>query len=159
MNENNSHIDNENLNPLDHISKKNNFKIPAGYFEGLASKLENELEIKNSKSPKRSIVRTMIINVSIAAAVVVGVFIFRPSPKPIEPVQDLGEAVTVDDFMNSMIEEDLDSYSIATVVVLDDVDHEIAALLDTEFSVSDDVTQDEILDYFEEDWDPSDYEL
>ena len=154
MNENNSHIDNENLSFLDGISKKNNFKTPAGYFEGLASKLEKDLEVQNSKSPKRGVVRNMIINLSIAAAVIIGVFIFKPSPKTPEVEVMLGVEVEVDDFMEGMLEEPYDD--IDFIAEIDDeqfLEREITVLLSTQDAHMSKISSNELQDLFEEDWD------
>ena len=154
MNENNSHIDNENLSFLDGISKKNNFKTPAGYFEGLASKLEKDLEVQNSKSPKRGVVRNMIINLSIAASVIVGVFIFKPSPKTPEVEMLLGVEVSVDDFMEGIIEEPYDDVNfIAEIDEEESLEREITVLLATQGVDMSKISSDELQDVFEEDWD------
>lgn len=160
MNKNNSHIDEENLNFLNGISKKNNFKTPAGYFEELASNLETKLEVKNAKSPKKGVVRNIIINLSIAAAVLIGVFVFKPSTNQMELPEFLGEAVTVDDFMESMIDDPEANYDFIAEIDQDvSIEHEVAAMLSEQNMDPTSVTSDELLDVFEDDWDEYDYEF
>lgn len=160
MNENNSHIENEDLNFLNGISKKNNFKTPAGYFEELAGNLETKLEVKNAKSPKRGIVRNIVINLSIAAAVIIGVFIFKPSTHQAETQEFLGETVTVDDFMESMIEnDDLEIDYVADINPVQSVENEVEILLaDVEIDY-DEFSSDDLFDVFESDWEEEDYEF
>jgi hypothetical protein len=158
MNENNSHIENEDF--LNGISKKNNFKTPAGYFEELASNLETKLEVKNAKSPKRGIVRNIVINLSIAAAVIIGVFIFKPSTNQLKLPEFLGEEVTVVDFMESMLEDDFSEIDyVADINPVTSVENEVAILLaDIEIN-HDEFSSDELLDVFENDWEEIDYEF
>lgn len=160
MNKDNSHIENEDLNFLKGISKKNNFKTPAGYFEGLASKLETELEVENSKSPKRGIVRNIVINLSIAAAVIIGVFIFKPSTNQLELPAFLGEEVMVGDFMESMIEDDnVDIDYVAEITPLEPIEKEVEVLLADLKAEHDEFSADELVDVFESDWEEVDYEF
>jgi hypothetical protein len=160
MNENNSHIENEDLNFLNGISKKNNFKTPAGYFEELASNLETKLEVKNAKSPKRGIVRNIIVNLSIAAAVIIGVFIFKPSTNQLKLPEFLGEEVTIDEFMESMLESDFPEIDyVADISPVQSVENEVEALLaDVEIKY-DEFSSGELLDMFESDWEKIDYEF
>ncbi len=161
MNENNSHIENEDLNFLNGISKKNNFKTPAGYFEGLASNLETKLEVKNSKSPKRGIVRNIVINLSIAAAVIIGVFIFKPSTNQIETPVFLGETVVVDDFMESMIDSDdfVEIDYVADMIPVESVETEVEILLAVTDVDYQEISSDDLYDVFESDWEEIDYEF
>lgn len=88
------------------IPKQNNFKIPEGYFDELAGRLEEKIEIQD-ESPKKGILRTMVINLSIAAAVVIGVFLFKPSSNEISFDPEIAHVpvqVSVDEYMISMID-------------------------------------------------------
>lgn len=160
MNKNDSHIDKEELNFLKGISKKNNFKTPAGYFEGLAGKLESELEVKNSKSPKRGIVRNIIVNLSIAAAVVIGVFIFKPSTNQITTEELVGEIVTVEDFMESMIESDYQEIDfVADISPVESLEGEVEMLLADVSTSNQEFSTDDLYDVFESDWEEEEYEF
>jgi len=160
MNENNSHIENEDLNILKGVSKKNNFKTPAGYFEELAGNLETKLDVKNSKSPKRGIVRNIIINLSIAAAVIIGVVIFKPSTNQVKSPELLGETVAVDDVVESMIDNDNQEFDyVADISPIQSVESEITILLADVADGDDSFSSDELLDVFESDWEEIDYEF
>ena len=160
MNENNSHIENEDLKFLNGISKKNNFKTPAGYFEELAGNLETKLEVKNSKSPKRGIIRNIVINLSIAAAVIISVIIFKPSTHQVKSPELLGETVAVEDFMESMIENDSQEFDyVADINPIQSVESEVTILLADLSDSDDNFSADELLDVFESDWEEIDYEF
>lgn len=157
MENNKDHISFEDL-PRS-LPKQNNFKIPEGYFDQLASDLEGSLEIKN-RSLKKGTLRILVINVSIAAAVILGVFLFKPSYHPVGSIKVLAadEDVTVEDYLISMVDatEDwtpLEYYSI------DSEDFEIIdnAEENTEIPVVEETTSQHITDFFEDD--DNDYEL
>jgi hypothetical protein len=105
MQNNNEHIEQEENGILNQIPKQNNFKTPSDYFENFSNKIENELHLKNKKSIKRKVLITMFVNLSIAAAVVLGVFIFKPSSsKDIDRTK--GMSVSITDFQDSFFEID-----------------------------------------------------
>lgn len=107
MQKNNEHIEQEENGILNQIPKQNNFKIPSEYFENFSNKIENELHLKNKKSnkKKRKVLITMVVNLSIAAAVVLGIFIFKPSSSmDIDRTQ--GMSVSISDFQDSFFEID-----------------------------------------------------
>lgn len=144
---------NESFEMENSIPKKNNFKIPEGYFEELASRLEDELEIKND-SPKKGILRVMLINISVAAAVLIGVFLFNPTQKgllldEVAKMDFPATPVYVEDYMLSMIEsteewEPLEYYSIEmTTYSEEEIEQE-------EIPVVEEVTSEDIIDLFED---------
>ena len=149
------------------IPKQNNFRIPEGYFDELASRLEGELEIKN-ESPKKGILRVLVINVSIAAAVILGVFLFNPQKKAnlsdqiasMEIEIEDPDAIYVEDYMISMVEsteewEPLVYYEIEQVSVSEE---EVEAV---EMPVVEEVTTEDITDLFEDEdyYEYDDYEF
>ncbi|CAG5087629.1 hypothetical protein [Parvicella tangerina] len=138
------------------IPKQNNFKIPEGYFEKLASQMEEELEIKN-ESPKKGVLRILAINISIAAAVVLGVFLFNPQKSIrleeevaniVIDVQD-DDAIYVEEYMLAMVEsteewQPLESFEIEVSLVSEE---EVEAV---DMPVVEEVTADDITDFFED---------
>lgn len=157
---------NDSFEKKNSIPKQNNFRIPEGYFDELASRLEGELEIKN-ESPKKGILRVLAINVSIAAAVVLGVFLFNPQKEEglvyeianqdqTSETEDQ-DAIYVEDYMISMVEsteewEPLEYYEIEQVSVSEE-DVEVA-----DIPVVEEITSEDITDFFEDE-DYYDYEL
>jgi ribonucleotide reductase alpha subunit len=135
------------------IPKQNNFKMPEGYFEGLAGRLEEELEIKNESS-KKGILRVLAINVSIAAAVVLGVFLFNPDQKEelfneVAKIEVGSEEVMVEDYMISMVDatEEWDPLEYYDIEVTTYSEEEIEAV---EMPTVEEVTTDDITDFFED---------
>lgn len=145
---------NDDLNDDFSFSKQNNFNIPEGYFDQLGAKLEKELRIENL-SPKKGVVRMLIINVSIAAAVIIGVFLFNPEKKSVVidqlPLASMEiVSITVDELMISMVESTeewspLDNYSIELTTYSEE---EIEAV---EIPFVDEVNASDITDLFEDD--------
>lgn len=135
------------------IPKRNNFKIPEGYFEELASLLETDLEIKD-ESPKRGILKVLAINISIAAAVLVGVFLFNPDQKSLilEEVAKMdfpSAPVYVADYRLSMVSateewEPLEYYSIE---MTDFSEKEVESEM---IPTVEEVTADDIIDLFDD---------
>lgn len=127
MQNNNEHIEHEENGILNQIPKQNNFKIPSDYFENFSNKIENELHPKNKKSnkKKRKVLITMVVNLSIAAAVVLGVFIFKPSSKSSETTQSV--SVNITDFQDSFFE--MDDFEISLFEVEENLENEIASLI------------------------------
>lgn len=136
------------------IPKQNNFKIPEGYFEKLASHLEGELDVKN-ESPKKGVLRVLVINISIAAAVVLGVFLFNPQrSESINEFTDLGEvsdeeAIYVEDYMLAMVEstEEWQPLVQFDIEMMEVSEEEIESI---EMPVVEDITADDITDFFED---------
>lgn len=148
QNKHNHSFENDNT-----IPKQNNFKIPEGYFEQLSSRMENELEIKN-ESPKKGILRVLAINISIAAAVVLGVFLFNPEKKDtiaeyVVVVGDGSDPVLVEDYMISMVDatEDWSPLDYYPVVLTEFSEEEVEAI---EMPVIDEVTSEDLTDFFED---------
>ncbi len=127
MQNNNQHIEQEENGILNQIPKQNNFKIPSDYFENFSNKIENELHPKNKKSnkKKRKVLITMVVNLSIAAAVVLGVFIFKPSSKSSETTQSV--SVNITDFQDGFIE--MDDIEVSLFEVEENLEVEIASLI------------------------------
>lgn len=146
------------------IPKQNNFKIPEGYFDELASRLEDQLEInKDSDKPKNGVLRVLMINISIAAAVVLGVFLFNPEKgtKLSDQISKMEvedpEAIYVEDYLISMVSDTeewqpLEYYEIELLSVSEE------EVLEIEMPVVDEVTSGDLTDFFEEE-DYDDYEL
>lgn len=144
---------NESFEMDNSIPKRNNFKIPEGYFEELASRLEDELEIKND-SPKKGILRVMLINISVAAAVLVGVFLFNPEQKgllmdEVAKVDIPSTPIYVEDYMLSMVEstEEWDPLEYYSIEMTSYTEEEIEEI---EMPVVEDVTSGDIIDLFED---------
>ncbi len=129
MPNNNEHIEQEEKGMLNKIPKQNNFKIPSNYFENLSEKIEYELHLnqntKTNKTKKKAIF-TMVVNLSIAAAVVLGVFIFKPSASKNDDVKT-SVIINVSEFQDSFIS--MDDLDIAFFEFDENLEAEVATLL------------------------------
>ncbi len=153
METNNTH--NDSFDGKSPIPKQNNFKIPEGYFEELTAQMEQELSIKDEPR-KKGTLRVMVLNISIAAAVVLGVFLFNPQKEggfvtassELEITAD-ADAIYVEDYLISMVEstENWQPLMYFEVDLTEVSAKEIEAI---EMPVVDAVTSDDLTDFFED---------
>ncbi len=127
-------IEEEDLAPtLFGIEKKNNFKIPEGYFdqlpEKIAENLQDNKETKVIPLQQRSTLRILSTISGIAAAVIMGFFIFQ---------SDKGEAVILeqDSFANLTVGE------FEEVLTMEDDEDDLLAMVDFEMENYEDVADE-----------------